>query len=483
MKPLGFLLGICAPLLTVSTIVSDTGCYCALKKNNITTPTSNTSIPVGCSYKTDWNGAVSKYCLTDQTTASCGTNQPGFGIVDSCAIAGFTSIVVSPPVILDWSQGNRTFYTGQTLSVNWTSQNILPDENLTISTTRTLSPALGVPSALGFYQTRISDSGTSVTSGAPVVFQTVSSPQVNFSSPAIAIIQSRIANLVLYNNMTIMSTGNSVVCDGRNITVSWQGIGEASVGTSSVTIRSTGGGGGGGGGGTTVGTALTGLSTRANMTVYYSCPRGQNIPGFGNTFAAYISVQSPGVGVAPYTLTSPTTFSLVAAATPTPTGTGTTTPSPTPTASLSTGSTASNTASNTQTPTSTGTPSATVTGSATPTLSITSSASITASSTKTPAASIDLAAIAAKAQSASMNALGEVLGGIFGAIGAICLSGFGYYIYQRRQIRVRRLKRNEISRKRFEEIPVQQQRQEQRRQMHPNHVQTVIMYQQGPTHR
>jgi hypothetical protein len=83
-----------------------------------------------------------------------------------------------------------------------------------------------------------------------------------------------------------------------------------------------------------------------------------------------------------------------------------------------------------------------------------------------------------------MNALGEVLGGIFGAIGAICLFSFGYYIYQRRQIRVRRLKRNEISRKRFEEIPLQQQRQEQRQQRHtPNHVQTVIMYQQGQTHR
>ena len=481
MKPLGFLLGICAPLLTVSTIVSDTGCYCALKKNNITTPTSNTSIPVGCSYKADWNGTVSKYCLTDQTTSPCGTTQPGFGIVDSCAIAGFTSIVVSPPVILDWSQGNRTFYTGQILSVNWISQNILPDENVTVSMTRTLGT---VPSLNGFYQTRISDSGTSVTTGTPVLLQTVSSPQVNVSSIAISVLQSKIANLVLYNNMTIMSTGNSVVCDGRNVTVSWQGIGEASVGISSVTIRSTGGGGGGGGG-TTVGTALTGLNTRANMTVYYNCPRGQTIPGFGNTFAAYISIQSPGVGVAPYTLTSPTTFSLVAAATPTPTGTGTTTPSPTPTASLSTGSTASNTASNTQTPTSTGTPTTTVTASATPTLSITSSASITASSTKTPAASIDLAAIATQAQTASMNALGQILGGIFGAIGAICIAGVGYYIYQRRQFRVRRLKKNEILRKRLEaaDAPTLQHRQEQRQHRHPNHVQTVIMYQQGPTHR
>ena len=476
MKPLGFLLGICAPLLTVSTIVSDTGCYCALKKNNITTPTSNTSIPVGCSYKADWNGTVSKYCLTDQTTSPCGTTQPGFGIVDSCAIAGFTSIVVSPPVILDWSQGNRTFYTGQILSVNWISQNILPDENVTVSMTRTLGT---VPSLNGFYQTRISDSGTSVTTGTPVLLQTVSSPQVNVSSIAISVLQSKIANLVLYNNMTIMSTGNSVVCDGRNVTVSWQGIGEASVGISSVTIRSTGGGGGGGGGGTTIGTALTGLNTSANMTVYYSCPRGQNIPGFGNTFAAYISVQSPGIGVAPYTLTSPTTFSLVAAATPSPTGTATPSSTPTPTPSLSTGATASNTPSSTPTSSSTSTPSTTTTGSATPTISITSSASVTASSSKTPAASIDLAAVAAQAQAASMSALGRILGGIFGSIGAICVASFGYYVYQRRQLRMQRLRRNQISVKRLEQSRSVYGVQNNQ----PNHIQTVVMYQQGRTRR
>lgn len=468
------------PFLTVSTIVSDTGCYCALKKNAISTPWVNTSIPTGCSYKLDWTGSTSKWCLTDQTAAVCGTNQTGFGMVDSCAIAGFTNVYLAPSTSLDATQGNRTFYTGQTLSMNWTTQNILPDENLTITfLTRTLSPTLGIPSATEFYQVRISDSGTSVTSGAPVIFQTGSSPQVNASSPVFAVIQSKISNLILYNNVTLMTIGASIICDGRNLTVSWQGIGEASVGIASVTVKSTFGGGGGGGGATTVGTPITGLSAQTNMTVNYPCPRGQTIPGFGNTFAAYISVQSPGVGVAPYTLTSPTTFSLVAAATPSPSGTATPTSTPTPTPSLSTGSTASNTPSSTATPSSTDTPSTTVTASVTPTLSITSSASFTASPSKTPAASIDLAAVAAQAQAASMSALAQILGGIFGGIGAICVAGFGYYVYQRRQLRVQRLKRNQISARRLEQsravygVDTNQ----------PNHIQTVVMYQQGRTRR
>ena len=478
MRGLFTFLALYSPFLTVSTIVSDTGCYCALKKNTISTPWANASVPVGCSYKPDWTGISSKWCLTDQAVATCGTNETGFGMVDSCAVAGLTNFSLALPTLLDASQGNRTFYTGQTLSMNWTTQNILPDENLTITfMTRTLSPTLGVPTATGFYQTRISDAGSSVTNGASVVLQTVSSPQVNLSSPVIAVIQSKVANLVLYNNVTLMSTGASVICDGRNVTVIWQGIGQAGVGVASVTLRSTGGGGGGGG--TTVGTATTGLIAKANMSVGYPCPRGQTIPGFGNTFAAYISVQSPGVGVAPYALTSPTTFSLVAAATPTPTGTATPTSTPTPTPSLSTGATASNTPSSTPTSSSTSTPSATVSGSATPTLSITSSASITASPSKTPAASIDLAAVAAQAQAASITALGQILGGIFGSIGALCVAGFGYYIYQRRQLHMQRLRRNQISVKRLEQSRAVYGVQNNQ----PNHIQTVVMYQQGRTRR
>ena len=455
------------PFLTVSTIVSDTGCYCALKKNAVTTPWVNTSVPVGCSYKSDWNGLTSKWCLTDQTTATCGINQSGFGMVDSCAVAGLTNLYLAPPVLLDAAQGNQTFYTGQMLTMNWTVQNILPDENVSLSLSgRTLGT---ISSSVGSYQARISDSPTSVTNNTVVLLQTGSSPQVNVSSPVIAVVQSKIASLVLYNNMTLISIGASVICDGRNISISWQGIGEASIGTASVTVRSSFGGGGGGGG-TTVGTAITGLVTQANMTVGYTCPRSQTIPGFGNSFAGYVTIQSPSGST--YTLTSPTTFSLVAAPTPTPTGTATTTPSPTPTPSLSTGSTASNTPSTTPSSTSTDTPSATVSASVTPTLSITSSASFTASPSKTPAASIDLAAVAAQAQAASMNALGQILGGICGSIGVLCVAGFGYYIYQRRQLRSQRLKRNEIARRRLQQQEVQ-----------PSRIQTVVMYQQGRTRR
>jgi hypothetical protein len=87
--------------------------------------------------------------------------------------------------------------------------------------------------------------------------------------------------------------------------------------------------------------------------------------------------------------------------------------------------------------------------------------------------------VAAQAQAASINALAQIIGGIFGGIGALCAVGFGYYVYQRRQLHIRRLKRNEISVRRLEQsravygVDTYQ----------PNHVQTVVMYQQGRTRR
>jgi hypothetical protein len=80
--------------------------------------------------------------------------------------------------------------------------------------------------------------------------------------------------------------------------------------------------------------------------------------------------------------------------------------------------------------------------------------------------------VAAQAQAASMSALAQILGGIFGGIGAICVAGFGYYVYQRRQLRVQRLKRNEIARRRL-----------QPQELQSSNIQTVVMYQQGRTRR
>jgi hypothetical protein len=87
--------------------------------------------------------------------------------------------------------------------------------------------------------------------------------------------------------------------------------------------------------------------------------------------------------------------------------------------------------------------------------------------------------VAAQAQAASINALAQIIGGIFGGIGALCAAGFGYYVYQRRQLRMQRLKRNQTSARRLEQsravygVDAYQ----------PNHIQTVVMYQQGRTRR
>ena len=451
-----------ALLLTevTSTILSDSGCDCALLKSTVITPYDNASFALGCAIKPSWTGLPSKWCFTDQTMSVCGTNQTGFGVVDTCTLAGFPTVNLS----------NQMLYTNQNLTVSWTTQNILPDELVKISVGRSiLTSGQGVNASVGSWTGKIPTSVTATNTS--VLLSTSSSPAVAVnSSQLLTVLPSSLVNPTVYNNLTLAGTGGSgVAIIGQNLTIKWLGVGDAASGIASVTIASNGGGGGGGGG-STVGTPLTGVPVvPGNMSIGYILPR-TFVPNGFSTYSARITVV--GVSGSTYTLTS-SSFSLTAGPSPTSTPSATPTTTPTPTPSLSTGSTPSNTptssGTSSQTPTSSSTPSTTptpsltigytqsVTPTQTPTLSDTASTtptlSITSSITPSPSQPIDLKAIQAAATAASTAQTQAIVGGIIGGLVGILLIGFGIHkINQRYQSRLRRLRGNRAaSRKNIDE--------------------------------
>jgi hypothetical protein len=459
------LAGTLCVLASVSgTLLSDTGCSCVVTKTAATAPGAAASISAGCSIKPDWLLSTSKWCLTDQVALpGCGTLQTGFGWADTCNNTEFTGFSFMPPVLLGGDQTNTTFYTGQTLTVNWTSQNIAVDEWLRLTymgvSLRTLTTGSGVNVTAGTFSARISDSANSLTpvGGSTLVLSTTNSAITASSSQNIIVLQSRIAAVNVFDGNRTVGAG-SIVCDNRNVTIQWLSTGEAGVGVATVTIRSNGGGGG-----TTVGTALTGiLVSPGNMTVNYVLPRSFVPSGFG-TYSAQISVQSPGSGVAPYTLSS-TGFTLAAAPSVSPSPTASNSATKTPSISPSTTSTMSLGASFSGTPTITptisltptgslsfgstpsGSPSISQTPSITPSLSVTSSqtptSSITPSQTQTPAPSVDYVGIAKAAAAESDAKTGAIVGGAIGGLVALLLLGFvGYKIKQRHEAHLRRSRR------------------------------------------
>ena len=433
-----FLIGLFALILSVSaTILTDSGCSCATVANG------SIAVPLGCAARSDWTNQTSKWCLT---TGPCGNFHTGFGYVDSCSQAGFPSVNIVPPTYLEWDQTGYTFYTGQTMVVNWTSQNIANSEWLKLAySARALTTGQGVNVTAGSYAVRISDGGTSVATNVPLVLSSTTSPAVAANVSLITVIQSKISYVTVYDGANIVAAGGSIVADGRNVTIQWRGLGEAAVGVASVTVRSAGGGGGG----TTIGTAVTGLVAQGNMTVNYIFPRGAG-GGFG-TYSAQISVQSPGVGVAPYTLSS-SSFSVAVAPSQTPSPT--TTPSATPTPSLSLGASASITPSRTPTPSPTSlvSPSSTPTVSTTPSPTPSETVSITATPSPTPSTPPDLAAISKAASDASVNLLGTIVGASVGGLCLFCVAGFGVYrVYQRRLLQEKRMRRLGATRSRVDD--------------------------------
>lgn len=404
-----------------STILSDSGCPCALVKS----PNDNASFAIGCAVKPSWTGLPSKWCFTDQITSVCGTNQSGFGVVDTCITAGFPTISLS----------TQTVYTNQNLTVAWTTQNILPDELVKISIGRsTLTTGQGINATLGSWTGKIAT--TVVAANTSVLLSTSSSPAVAVNSTQLlTVLPSSLTGATVYNNLTLAGTGgNGVAIVGQNLTIRWLGVGDAASGVASVTISS--GGGGGGGGGTTVGTPQTGLPVvSGTMSVAYTLPR-TFIPNGFSTYSARITVV--GISGSTYTLTSPS-FSLTAgpSQTPTPSSTPTTTPTPTP--SLSPGSTSSNTPTSSTTSSSTPTPSLTVGYTPSVTPSQTPTISITPSITPSSSPPIDFKAIQAAATAASAAQTQAIVGGIFGGVAGVLLLGLGIYkLYQRYDAHQRR---------------------------------------------
>ena len=382
-------------LAVSSTLLSDTGCPCSVTRP----PNASSTVALGCSSKIDWTGTVSPWCIVDR----CATFYAGFGYADSCAQTGFTNLTVN----------KQTFYTGQNITLTWSSRNIAIDELVKITYQGATSPRTltsGTNASLGYFSTPISDSATSLTTSAPVVISSVS-PSVNLSSVPITILQSKIANVTVYDGSRLVGTGAAAaICDDRNLSIVWAGIGQAQLGVATLSIRSSGGGGGGG---TTVGTALTIPVGGPTMNVSYLLPRAFTPSGF-STYSAQITIQGPG---APYTATS-SQFNLNAAPSTTPSATPSITSSRLPSAS--------------------NTPAGSLTGSP----SVSSSQTPSPTPTPTPRTILDAASIVAESTKTTVTIIGAVAGSV-----VVLLIALGAYIYvQRKEAHERRIRRTQSTR-------------------------------------
>lgn len=405
--------------LAQSTIISDTGCTCATTKTTTTTPNASSTIAAGCSFKTDWNGQSTEWCLTDQTYGTCGTYQPGFGYEDSCALAGFYDIQVQPPPFIEWDQTPTTIYTGQTINITWDSTNIGSDEWVRIQyqgqNTRTLTTGSGTNITTKQFSTRLSDSSNSITTGAvPITLNLPSTSSISNSSiEPITVLQSKLMNIIPFDGNRTLGSGQNTVCDSRNLTVRWRGLGEAQFGVATISVRRQGGFFG-----TQTLATLSNIPITANNSIDLICPR-TTTPSSSNAYAFEISVQEPGGSA--YTGTS-ASFNVATAPTPSNTPTPSPTPSKTPTSSPS------NTPSNSPTPSPSpsNTPSPSVTPTQTPTG--TPSQTPTISTTPSAAPSLDIALIARNAASAvdtQTPAIAGALGGIGGVL--VLMGAFKWY--------------------------------------------------------
>ena len=378
-----------------ATILSDTGCPCVQP----------------CSTRLDWSGVPSKWCATD---ASCGTNQPGFAVADPCTLAGFPTISVT----------SGPLYTGQNLTVNWTSQNILYNETLRIKMGPTTLASVNVTT--GTYTGRITTASVNISIGV----STISSPAVNATSSSFTVLQSVVSTPLVYVN-------GSFICDGRNVTITWNGTGDAAQGLATVSIRSSFGGGGG----TTVGNPIS-IFFQGNASLPYTLPATFS-PSTFTTYSARLTVI--GQSGLTYTGTS-SSFNLLAGPSPSPTPSSTPTATQTPSQTPSVGSSLSSTSTPTptNTPSQTPSPTASLTVGATPseTPTVTPTPSITSTPTASP---LNYIAIAAAQTAASLTNLEIVIGASIGALLVLCTgSCIAYRAYTRAELRKRRLQRASV---------------------------------------
>ena len=188
--------------LSESRFLTNSGCICALSKSTILTPNASATSVAGCSTKMDWTGINSTWCLTDQTVP-CGTYKPLYGYADTCSAVSLTS-TFTPPVILLPDQTSNIFYTGQILTIGWTSTNILNDEFLKLSYQgtgglRTLTSGSGVNITTGSFSTRISDSANSLATNTSLLLSTTSPTLSLTLNPPITILQSKLINITVYD--------------------------------------------------------------------------------------------------------------------------------------------------------------------------------------------------------------------------------------------------------------------------------------------
>lgn len=343
-----------------------------------------------------------------------------FGIC--LAQPAFQSVTVTPPSPIEWDQGPMTFYTGQTLNTSWIATNVSETDRARITYpgvggTRTLTTGALINASS--YAVRLSDSTNGLATNVPVTIALSTNTAISLTSTdLISVVQSKLMNIVPYDGTRVLGGGQNTVCDDRNLTVSWRGLGEAQFGTATVSVVRQGGGG------NTLISAQT-FPAAGNTSANLVCSRTLN-PSTFSTYAFSISVVEPG-GTA-YTGSS-ASFSIGVAPSPAPTPTKTPSSTPTPTNTLS----ATPSPSRTSTPSST--PSSTSTSSNTPTIPPTSSS--------TPAPSVDYLAIARAAVSQVDTQTPVIIGTVSGMAG-ILLVFFAYRYYQARQNRIQRLRRRNV---------------------------------------
>ena len=329
----------------------------------------------------------------------------------------FVSFEPLPPALIEWDQTNTTYYTGQTMTMNWTSQNFVSSDLARIQYvgaggTRTLTSGSGAPIPAGTLSLRLSDSSNSLATNVPLTIahatNTTNSLQ---SSTRITIIQSKLMNIVAFDGTRTLGGGQNTVCDNRNLTVVWRGLGEAQFGTVSIVLRRQGGFLG-----TQTLATLSGVPVSGNVSIDILCPRGTS-PSSSNSYAFQLTVNEP--GGSDYTGNSPS-FNVAVAATPTPSPSVTPTSSKTPSPSPST--TPSPSFSNTPTPT------------------MTPSMSASPSTTETARPSIDYAAIGRAAAEQVDTTTPAIAGAIGGIGGVLVLLGIGKW-YQTKKMTERRKKK------------------------------------------
>jgi hypothetical protein len=325
-----------------------------------------------------------------------------FTYISTVVSQSFQSVDIIPAPQIEWDQSPTTFYTGQTLNTTWTSQGFQSTDFARITYpgvggTRTLTTGSGVLINATSYKVRLSDSNNGVATNVPVtIAESTNTTNALNSNQLITVIQSKLMNIVPLDGNRTLGGGQNTVCDDRNLTVTWRGLGEAQFGVASISLRRQGGFFG-----TQTLISQTNLPVSANVTFELRCPRTTS-PSSSNAYAFEVSVQEPGGSA--YTGTS-ASFNVATAPTPTPTSTSSPTPSKTTTPSPS--------------PSNTPTPSPSLTSSPT------STPSMTPSTTETARPSIDYAAIARTAAEsvdtttpAVAGALGGI-GGVFLLIGAV----------------------------------------------------------------